>query len=117
MAEFDCTAFTVTDDVIESLCVGIRGMENKGDVVVGVHYQSSSQDASTDELSDRQLGDISRFVALVLTGYFNVPDINWEYHTAVTSKSWKFLKSVGDDFLPQVSSEPTRKDAFQTCCL
>ena len=35
---FDCTALTVRDDVVESLWVRIRGMENKGDVVVGVYY-------------------------------------------------------------------------------
>jgi len=33
---FDCTALTVSDDVVESLWVRIRGMENKGDVLVGV---------------------------------------------------------------------------------
>lgn len=34
---FDCTALTVSDDVVESLWVRIRRMENKGDVV-GVYY-------------------------------------------------------------------------------
>ncbi|KAK4819200.1 hypothetical protein QYF61_026816 [Mycteria americana] len=37
---------------------------------------------------------------------------NWEYHTAVMSRPWKFLKFVGDDFLSQVLSESTRKDAL-----
>ena len=74
----------------ESLWVRIRGTENKGDVVVGVYYQSSSQDSSTDELFYRQLGEISGLVALVLMGDLNFPDINWEYHTAVTSKSGKY---------------------------
>ncbi|GAB0208399.1 mitochondrial enolase superfamily member 1 [Grus japonensis] len=87
-------------------------MENKGDVVVGVYYQSFSQDVSTDELFYRQLGEISGSVALVLVGDFNFPDINWEYHTAVMSRSWKFLKFVGDNFLSQVLSESTRKDAL-----
>ncbi|GAB0210316.1 mitochondrial enolase superfamily member 1 [Grus japonensis] len=87
-------------------------MENKGDVLVGVYYQSSSQDVSTDELFYRQLGEISGSVALVLMGDFNFPDINWEYHTAVPRRSWKFLKFVGDNFLSQILSEPTRKDAL-----
>ncbi|PKU30465.1 rna-directed dna polymerase from mobile element hypothetical protein [Limosa lapponica baueri] len=83
-------------------------MENKADVVVGVYYQSPSQDDSADELFYRQLGEISGLVALVLMG-----DNNWEHHTAVMSQSGKFLKSVGDDnFLSQVLSEPTRKDAL-----
>ena len=51
-------------------------------------------------------------VALVLMGDFNFPDISWEYHTAVMSRSWKFLKFVGDNFLSQVLSEPTREDAL-----
>jgi len=50
--------------------------------------------------------------ALVLLGDFKSPDINWEYHTAVMSRSWKFLKPVGDNFLSQVLSEPTSKDAL-----
>ncbi|GAB0207632.1 hypothetical protein GRJ2_003228900 [Grus japonensis] len=87
-------------------------MENKGDVLVGVYYRSPSQDDSTDELFYRQLGEISGSVALVLMGDFNFPDINWEYHTAVTSRSGKFLKFVEDNFLAQVLRDPTRKDAL-----
>ncbi|KAK4810895.1 hypothetical protein QYF61_013303 [Mycteria americana] len=109
----DCTALTVRDDVVESLWVRIKGMENKGDVTVGVYYRSPSQDVSADELFCRQLGEISGSVALVLMGDFNFPGIDWEYHTAGTSKSGKSLKFVEDDnFLSQVLSEPTRKGAF-----
>ena len=73
---FACTALTVSDDAVESLWVRIRGMENKGDVIVGVYYPSPSQDVSTDELFYRQLGDISGWVAPVLMGDFNFPDIS-----------------------------------------
>jgi len=84
-------------------------LQNKEDVVVGVYYQLPSQDVSTDELFYGQLGEISGSVALVLLGDFNFPDINEEYHTPVMSRSWKFLKFVGDDnSLSQVLSEPTR---------
>ncbi len=79
---------------------------------MGVYYRSPSQGVSTDELFYRQLGEISGQVALVLTGDFNFPDISWEYCTAVTSRSWKFLKFVGENFLSQVLSEPTRKDGL-----
>jgi len=109
---FDCTAFTVEDDMVESLWVRIRGMENKADVVAGVYYQSSSQDDSTDGLFCRQLGAILASAALVLLGDSNFPDISWEFHTAVTSKSGKFFKSMEDNFLSQVPSEPTRRDAL-----
>lgn len=43
---------------------------------------------------------------------FNFTDTNWDYHTAVTSKSEKFLKCVEDNFLSQVFSKPTRKVAL-----
>jgi len=72
---FYCTDHIVSDDVVESFWMRIRGMENK-DVVVGICYQSPSQDISTGELFYRQLGEISGSVALVLMGCFNFPDIN-----------------------------------------
>jgi len=40
---FECTTFTVSDDVCESLWVRTRRMVNKGNVVVGVYYRSPSQ--------------------------------------------------------------------------
>jgi len=67
---------------------------------------------STDELFYRQSGEISGSIAIVLMGDFKFPDINWKYHTAVMSRSWKFLKFVGDNFLSQVLNEPTRKDTL-----
>ena len=45
-------------------------------------------------------------------GDFKFPEINWEHHIAVTSRSWKVFKFVGGSFLSQVRSEPTRKDAL-----
>ncbi|GAB0178757.1 hypothetical protein GRJ2_000341000 [Grus japonensis] len=87
-------------------------MENKGDVVACVYYRSPSKDVSSDELFYRQLGEISGSVAPVLTGDFNFPDISWEDHTAVTSRPGKFLNLLGDNFLSQLLSEPTRKDAL-----
>ena len=79
---------------------------------MGVYYRLPSQDVSTDVLFYRQLREISGLVALVLMGDFTFPDINWEYHTAGTSRSWKLLKFVGGNFLSQVLSEPTRKDVL-----
>ncbi|GAB0202528.1 mitochondrial enolase superfamily member 1 [Grus japonensis] len=45
-------------------------------------------------------------------GDFNLPDINWEHHTADTSRSRSFLKHLDDNFLVQVLKEPTRKGAL-----
>lgn len=49
---------------------------------------------------------------LVLMGNVHFPNINWEYCTAVTSKSEKFLKGGEDNTLPGGFSEPARKDAL-----
>ena len=75
-------------------------------------YSSTSHKESTDELFYRQLGEISGSAALVLMGDLNFPDTNWEYHTAVKSMSWKFLKLVRGNFFSQVLSEPSGKDAL-----
>ncbi|KAK4818298.1 hypothetical protein QYF61_010760 [Mycteria americana] len=99
---FVCTALTVSSDVVESLWVRTRGMEKKGDVVVGVYYRLPSQNISTAELFYRQLGEISGSIALVLMGDFNCPDINWEYPSAGKSRSWKFLVCAEAAALPSV---------------
>lgn len=70
-----------------------------------------SQNYSIDGLFYRQLGEISGSVALVLMADFNFTDTNWDYHTAVTNKSEKFLKCVEDNFLSQLLSKPIRKVA------
>ena len=50
-------------------------------------------------------------------GDFNFPDTNWDYHTALTSKSRKFFMFVEVNLLSQLLSETTRKDAARlTTC-
>lgn len=62
---FDCTALTVSDDVVAChISVRTRGMEKKGDVVVGVYYLSPSWDC----LFYKQSGKLSRLAALVHMG-------------------------------------------------
>jgi len=48
----------------------------------------------------------------VITSHCVCTLCNRDYHTAVTSRLWKLLKFVGDNFLTQVLSEPARKDAL-----
>lgn len=57
------------------------------------------RDDDINELFCRQLGKILALVALFIMGDFKFPDINWDYHTAV---SGKFPKHVEDDFMSQV---------------
>lgn len=53
----------------ERLCVRIKGKENKV------------------------------YPVLALMGDFYVPDVNWQYHTVVASRSRKFLNYVENNFL------------------
>ncbi|GAB0186493.1 hypothetical protein GRJ2_001114600 [Grus japonensis] len=108
----DCTELSIGDDMVKSLWVRIKGQANKGDVIVGVYYRPPSQDDATDELFFKEIIEASRSTALVLMGDFNLPDINWEHHTADTSRFRSFLKHLDDNFLVQVLKEPTRKGAL-----
>ena len=73
---------SVGNDTVESLWVRIKGQANKRDVFVGVYCRPPSQENNADELFFKELRDTSRSATLVLMGDFNLPDINWEYHTA-----------------------------------
>lgn len=43
---------------------------------------------------------------------FSFLEISWKCHPAVVSRFEKSLKFVGENFLPQVCRETTRKDAL-----
>ena len=75
----------------------MKGKANKADAVVGVYYQPPSQDDDINELFYKESRDISRSTALVLMDDFNFPAVNWEYHTADTNGSRKFLKHAEDN--------------------
>ncbi|GAB0199842.1 hypothetical protein GRJ2_002449600 [Grus japonensis] len=108
----DCTELSVGNSTVESLWVRFKGQANKGDVIVGVYYRPPSQDNAINELFFNELREASRSTALVLMGDFNLPDVNWEHHTADTSRSRSFLKHLDDNFLVQLLKEPTRKGAL-----
>ncbi|KAK4812452.1 hypothetical protein QYF61_024853 [Mycteria americana] len=99
------------DDRVECLWVRIRGKANKADIVVGVCYSPPNQDEETNELFYKQLGEASRWLALILVGDFNLPDVCWKYNTAEKKRSRRFLECVADNFLTQLVSEPTREGA------
>lgn len=44
---------------------------------------SPTQDNSMGKICYKRLWEISGSVALVLMGYFNFPDIDWEYQSMV----------------------------------
>lgn len=76
------------------------------------YYRPPSQDNKTNELFFKELRDISRSDTLVLMVYFSLPDENWEYPTADTDRSRRFLKGLDGNFLVQVLRELSRKGAL-----
>ncbi|KAJ7411667.1 hypothetical protein BTVI_48805 [Pitangus sulphuratus] len=70
------------------------------------------QDDDTDELFFGDLMDTSKTTAIVLMGDFNLPEINWEHHTAGTTRARRFLKNLDDSFMEQVLRKPTWKDSL-----
>ncbi|GAB0209831.1 hypothetical protein GRJ2_003448800 [Grus japonensis] len=58
------------------------------------------------------IGAASHSQALVLIGDFNHPDICWRDNAAERKQSRKFLECVDDNFVLQVTEEPTRRGAM-----
>ncbi|RMC14859.1 hypothetical protein DUI87_07035 [Hirundo rustica rustica] len=85
-----------------------HGKANKDDILLEVCYRPPNQEEEVDNLSYRQLGNVSGSSALVLVGDFNLPDICWELNTAEKRQSRKFLECMEDKFLSQLVGEPTR---------
>ena len=75
--------------------------------MVGVCYRPPNQDEEADKIFYEQLGEVSRLLALVLMGDFNLRDVCWKCHTAERKQSRRFLECVEDNFLTQPVSEPT----------
>ncbi|GAB0175367.1 hypothetical protein GRJ2_000001900 [Grus japonensis] len=99
---FDCLELNDGDDSIECLWVRIRGKANKADIMEGVCYRPPNQDEEADKIFYKQLGEVSRLLALVLVGDFNLPDFCWKYNTAERKQSRRFLERVEDNFLTQL---------------
>ncbi|KAJ7417868.1 hypothetical protein WISP_62321 [Willisornis vidua] len=78
----------------------------------GVCYRPPSHDEDADELFFKELRDTSKSTALVLVGDFNLPEINWQHHTADTTWARKFPKNVDDNLMEQVLRGQTSKDAL-----
>ena len=113
---FDCIELNDGDDRVECLWVKMRGKANKADILLGVCYRPPNQDEEVDEVFYKQLAEISKLVALVLVGDFNLLDVCWKYNTAEKKQSRRFLECVEDNFLTQLVSEPTGEVPRFTCC-
>lgn len=76
---------------------------------MGVYYRSLSQDDDTNVLSYKELREICRSLALILTVDFSFSDFNWDYHTTDMNKSRKSVKHAEGNILIQVLRELGRK--------
>ncbi|GAB0210072.1 hypothetical protein GRJ2_003473000 [Grus japonensis] len=106
---FDCLELDDGDERVECLWVRIRRKANKADIMVGVCYRPPNQDEEMDEIFYKQLAEVSKLLALVLMGDFNLPDVCWKYNIAERKQCRRFLECVEDNFLTQLVSEPTRE--------
>ncbi|GAB0178083.1 hypothetical protein GRJ2_000273600 [Grus japonensis] len=73
---FDCLELDDGDESVKCLWVRIRRKANMADIMVC--YRPPKQDEEADEIFYEQLGEVSRFLALVLMGDFNLPDVCWK---------------------------------------
>ncbi|KAJ7407222.1 hypothetical protein BTVI_63707 [Pitangus sulphuratus] len=97
--ELEHMDLTVGNGTVKSLCIRIKGKTNNVDIIMRVCYRPPSQDADANKLFFEELRDVSKSTALVLMGDFNLPEINWEHHTAGTTQARRFLKNLDDNFM------------------
>jgi len=99
----------MAEEPTESLWVRIKGRAGKGDVIVGVCYRPPNQEDQVNEALCRQIGEASHLQAMIHMGDFNHPGICWRDNTAGHKQSRRFLDCIDDNFLLQVTEEPTRR--------
>ncbi|GAB0205782.1 hypothetical protein GRJ2_003043800 [Grus japonensis] len=100
------------EEPTKRLWIRIKGRAGAGDIIAGLFYRPPDQGDRADEALYRQIEAASRSQALVLMGDFNHPDICWRDNAAERKQSRKFLECVNDNFLLQVTEEPTRRGAM-----
>ncbi|PKU29698.1 adaptin ear-binding coat-associated protein 1 [Limosa lapponica baueri] len=109
---YECRELIEGNSRVKCLQVRIRGRASKADIVVGVCYRPPNQDVEVDDIFYKQLGEVSRSLALVLVEDFNLPDTKWAHNMAEREQSRRFLECVRDNFLTQLVKEPTREGAL-----
>ena len=100
------------EEPTESLWVRIKERTGKGDIIMPVCYRPPDQEEQATQALYRQIGAASRSQALVLMGDFNHPGICWRDNTARHNQPRRFLECIDDNFLLQVTEQPTRRGAL-----
>jgi len=96
----------------ESLWVEIKEQTSVGDIVVAACYRPPDQEERVDEAAYRQLEATSRSQTLVFMGNFSHPGKCWCDNRAAHKQSGRFLESIDDNFLTQVTAKPTTRGAL-----
>ena len=81
------------------------------DILLGVCYRPPNQDEEVGAVFYKRLAEVSQSLALFLVGDLYLPDICWKNNTAEREQSRRFLECVGDNFVRQLVSEPSRGGA------
>ncbi|KAJ7425528.1 mitochondrial fission process protein 1 [Willisornis vidua] len=68
----DCIELEDRDDMVECLCLRIRGKASKADILVGISYGPPNEEEDVNELFYKQLADVSQSPAHGPVGNFNL---------------------------------------------
>ncbi len=77
---------------------------------ITVVYRRPEQTTEEDILMYDALTQIVQNNDAVIVGDFNLPRINWQYHTGLQSESHRLLNFIDDNFLFQHVNQPTREN-------
>lgn len=75
---FDCPELGNGDNRIECLWVRTRKKVSEVDFMMGVCYRPPNEDKETGKIFHKHLGEVSRSLSLVLTGYFDLTSCQLE---------------------------------------
>ncbi|KAF7239480.1 CD2-associated protein [Varanus komodoensis] len=97
-SEIECST---EGDSVEAVWVKLRGFDRERDQTVGGCYRPPGQLETLDDVLTDQILRISWGRDTVIMGDFNLPDISWENHSAVTVWSHHFIEAIEGGFFAQ----------------